>query len=458
MDCHFYINDDRLYTPRDRIVSGTLTLSSTSETKDIKSITYGIKSQVQLLPHYDSHGNITNPIVYNYHYYNKNEYRRMNERYRRFMINDPNMKDLFIVNVGMVNESIQNEKLIKSPDGNWLFPKNETIVTNFQLEFPSPDEWFLPSTADFGFNTSRIYHYTVQIRYFVYVKVDRVSSFLKKVKSDDFYQTIEYQSGAQFPTQLLFLSYKEIKRFKSKMPKPELSNNKNGCGYNSEDISSTSRKPKFLRRYLNRKEGKDIPFVLKFNVQSMLSLYDPLPEQFDLRFEFDFSNSNFPDDFGTEKSSSGLGLFEIESLKIKVKYTVGLSVESDLTKFDQQPQTVLDLQFKDLIFDMKNSLYDKSTQKGTLKIPQEEFLKQLDLNLPLKDLIKQPIVTSCDVFDTVQNFTSLHFIWTVKDTDNSVKLTFKTTSTFSAEPEYESVPPYLEQTPAYDAIKADDPV
>lgn len=454
MNCNFYVNNERLYTPRDRRITGILTLSSSSETKDIQSITYGIKSQIQLLPHYDSHGNITNPVVYNYHYHMNSGYIFLNRKTKAYLHENPNIKEIFIVNDTIMNDVIENEKLIKKADSQWTFPVNETIVRNFDLEFPTADEWFLPSSCYSGFKSSTLYHYTVQIKYYVYVRVNRRSTILKKNKCDEFVYDIDYQSGVQFPSQLRFLPYRENRVFKSKMSKPGL--DKDTASYDAGDIASTSYKPKFLRRFLNRKEGVNIPFTIDFNVQNLISIYQPLPEQFGLKFEFDFNEVNFPLDFGTEKSSSGLGLFQIDSLKVKVKYSNSVAIVGSNARYDQSSQKILEFDFKDLIYDMKNAVYNAETKTGTLTIPPEAFMSQLNLHLPLEKITNLPIVTTCDVFDVVQNFTTLEFNWVISDTDNKLKFSFKTDSTISAELDSDSAPPYADPIPTYDDVKAED--
>lgn len=452
MECNFYIDNDRIYTPRDRKVTGTLSLTSLLEKNNIQSITFGLKSHLQLLPNYDSDGNITNAVVRNYHRHISTfpDYKdRLANRKPGESLNE---RDVYIVTNTIMDKVMPNNKLIKKPDGQWSFPANETIVLNFDLDFPSPLQQFLPSSCPNEYSFNDLHHHTVEVWYKVYVEVTRLSTFLKREKTDDFSKYVQFQSDVQFPTPLAILHFGENNIFKSKMPKTDLTNN---GGFKSEDIVSTSRKPRFLRRFLNRKEGRNIPFVLEFDVQSLISLFHPLPLQFNIRFVFDFSQAKFPQDFVTEKSSSGLGLFQIESLKVKVRYVSRLAIEDDNGVCERPSKTVLDLKFQDLIFDMKNATFDPATEKGILEIPQDVFMSQLDLHLPLKEHIKQPIATSCMMFDFVQNSTTLEFAWTIIDTDNKIKLTFKTESTLSAEPNNRNILPFIDSAPAYNDVEKD---
>lgn len=457
MDCKFYINDDgKTYNPRNRSITGTLSLSASKNVNNIKSIKYGIKSEVQLLPQQDSHGNVGNPIVFQYYYYKRGGL-SLGRRRQRFVL--PEVENIIITEGTIFNGgSVPSAKLIKSSDNDWVFPKNESVLQNVQIEFPPADEWFLPSSIGQYDKIGALDHFTFRIEYFVYVTVTRLGSIFKQEKTDEFLHPISYQAGKQFKGPLSLLQYEAAKKFSSKTAKPEFIDEETGTMV-ADDIQSSSRKPRFVRRFLNRKEGRTIPFTMDFQLQSELTMFDPLPDQFNLKFKFDFSRVDFSKDFGSEKRTNGLGFFKIESLQVKVVYTTALSFADGSKTFShtESGQKILDYKFSGLVFDMKNCKYDKETQTGTLDIPKESFY-QTDMKVPLIESLKYTILTSCYGFDIIKNFCTLDFLWVVSDTDNKLRFLFETMATLDAPAETISAPPYFEEeienVPKYEDIGA----
>lgn len=458
MDCNFYINNEgKTFSPRDNRITGALTLTSKSDINDIHSITYGIKTKTQLISEYDERGSVVDPVLYEYYKYKSKNTKEFRSMLRNFDL-AREAKEIYLTDNNLIHESeiTQNSKLIKDSNGHWSFPKGETIALNFDLMFPSPDDWYLPSTADRSLDLKFPYNGSIQIRYYIYVKIQRESTILKKLKDKEFQKYIVYQSGNQFPVPITYLSYTNKKVFKNKSPKPELIDPKTGCYEVSGDIPMPQfRQPKFLKKLLfQKKDGFTIPVTTIFTLKSMMSVYEPLFNQFDLSFCFDFSQLDFQRNFRNSKRSTGLGLFQIESLKIYVLYSTCLTTEEETFRSDQPPQKFHEYKFNNLVFDMRDCIYDEKSKIGSMQISPNVFENQPNSSLALIEILKIPLLCSCDIFDTIRNFTTLQFVWTIVDSESKLQCTFQTDSTLCAELTTDSAPVYEEETdtPDYETM------
>lgn len=450
-----------MYSPRDSRLTGTLTLSAKTDVNEIHSITYGIKTKTQLLSEYDEHGAMVDPVLYEYYKHKARNMKELKEMLQTFD-GAREVKDIYLTDNNLIYESTsspsgtphQNSKFIKDHNGHWSLPKGETIALNFNITFPSPDEWYLPSTADRFIDLKAPYNGSIQIEYSLYVKIQRQSTILKRIKDKEYRHGLIYQAGSQFPSPITYYSYRNNKTFKNKLPKPELIDSETGC-YESGNITSKSMQPKFIRKLFSpKKEGINIPIETILSVRSMVSMYEPLFTQLDLKFHFDFSQLDYPNDFSNSKSSTGLGLFQIESLKLYVLYATCLNIDDEKFRSDQPPQKFHEFKFNSLVFDMRDCTYNAKKKRGSMKIPQTAFSNQSEGSSPLIDIIKTPLLCSCDIFETIRNFTTLQFVWTIVDSDHKLKCTFVTEATLTAELEDESgnVPSYedISYTPAYE--------
>lgn len=448
MECNFYVNEDHPYSPRNPRVEGTLTLSAKSDVGEIYAITYGLKTKTQLLTEYDEHGSITNPVLYEYyshHAKNAKELKEFLETYDSAR----ETKEIYITSNDLIAES--GDKFVstgKGPDTHWALPKGETVVVNFDLCFPSPIEWYLPSTADRMVDLKAPYNWSIQVQYWVYVRVQRQGTFLKRVKDKEYRQQILYQAGTQFPFPTTIHKYINKKEFKNKVPRPDLIDPTTGS-YEGGDIASGQSS--LFKKLFQKKQGYVIPLTTVLKVNSTISLYEPLFTQLGLTFQFDFSNLDYPGAFAASKRSTGLGLFQIESLKLYVLYSTCLTIDDESYRSDTPPQKFLEFKFHQLAFDMRDAHYNPETKIGSLKVPPKVFAGQKLGDTPLIEALNTPLLCSCDVYDTIRNFTALQFVWTIADSETRLKCTFNTDATISAELETVAAPVYEElSTPAYE--------
>lgn len=426
MNCHFYISDKTIYSPKNRTVNGTIVLSSKQEVNGIQLIEYGIKSESHLLIQYqDTDGmGIIDPVLYEYcKDQSKGDVHL--QRLLDTMESTRGARETYLSKFNLIQGS--HTKFSRSDDGNWKLPKKESAALEFTVSFPSPFELDLPSTTYKSQDLKMPHSDLVHIKYYLYVKVSRMSNLLKRTKTEEFKEELLYQSSNQYPDVLKYVKYARSKIFHEKRPRPELIDK--GSGH-CECISySTSHKPKFLNKLFSQnKEKNDIKCTMVFSLMSVVSLYEPLYSLFNVSFIFDLARMNFPSDFQNGSSSNGLGLFKIAALEIYIVYEKSFAAKDEIFSSFQQPQKVHEFLFQDLIFDIKDCAFDPKTDKGLLEVSAEAFKAQEGCDVPLIQVINKPLLCSCHLYGAIKNTSTLHFVWSVIDTDNKLKFTFQTKS------------------------------
>ncbi|TID28121.1 hypothetical protein CANINC_002658, partial [Pichia inconspicua] len=349
--------------------------------------------------------------------------------------------DFFNLSTGISLECNElNPPIRENGNPTYNFDAGEHLESGFKFRFPL--DRFLPSSTKSYGNIDA----EVRITYEIYVDVYKVSKFLNKTKSCQYNSRgILFQSGAdpRIPKNIQTLKYVKKELFKNKLKKFYFDKDKSALIPNS--MSKSHSKTKFIRKLWDDNyktenysmNTKTIPLSVNFEVESPLDLEKPFSSQLSLHLSSDLKsveiNSNQTTDFVFNGQSTGLGVIRIDSLKIESRNFITLQHYQFLMK-ENTIEPVLKIQFKDLLFDIKDFNYNKMTDLFEKEIDIGTLVEAADhdLNKSLVELLgESTIMCAGNMEGWLQNVVQLTFIWKISDGNgsNSKRIEFQTTST-----------------------------
>lgn len=304
-------------------------------------------------------------------------------------------------------------------------PVGKILKKQFKFRIPNSD--YLPSSYKSIIKTEGEY----TISYQVYVEIYKLKGLINKKPKlfDRFITEITYQSGSDhntvFPKPIL--DYESTQIYKNKVKKFYFDKYLNELVPSS--ITRNHRKARFFMQFWNedyRNENyhqitKSIPLKLNLQINSLFDVYLPIIEQFKTVLVADLNsvgiNSNQTTDFVFNGQSTHLGVFKIVSLSIKFHYNISIKCKNRFLQ-DENTTDILDTNFNEIIFDIKDLKFYKSTKTYNKELTPEELIESSEvyLNQSIMDIMKDKTFLCTgkvtDWFDTTVN---LKFIWTISD-------------------------------------------
>lgn len=286
----------------------------------------------------------------------------------------------------------------------------------------------------------------VKVSYEVYADIHKLSKFLSKPRS--YMHTVQpviFQSGLdpRIPKTIQTLSYKKTVMFKNKLKRFYFDKDKNALIPSS--MSKSHSKTKFIRKlwdnnYKNENYSlntKTIPLTVNFQVESSFDLDQPFSSQISLKFLSDLSSmditSNQTTDFVLNGQSTGLGLINIESLRVETRNFITLQHQQFMMR-ENTVDPIVKFHFKDLILDIKDFDYNKQNNVFEKEVDIELLAEAADqeINKSLMELLgENTIMCAGHMEGWLQSQVELNFIWKITDGtgSHSKRVSFQTTST-----------------------------
>lgn len=422
-------------------VNGTITMSSKTDIKEIKSISYGIKVKTHICSHVSNDGKMIpkwEPA--------KNETWKIPGYHADKINNEFSIIEHDLIDNLIESNQISLQKLKQDDNMNWLFPANETIAYEFKVNFPIQyEDFFLPSTnRNFEEDYQGPVHHAITVQYFIYVRVLRIGSFMKKVKADEFMKEVIYIGGCEHlppPGMYRHICQREF----TKKITPNLIDNETGKfeGKRLNTKLFNIKMPSILGGYGNKQlKALSMPTTMSFDCNSLINIHKSLFKQIGITMAFDLTNFNFPYDFMDDSHSNGLGLFQITGCKISAVYETwsvgGKSPQST------GPLLITNVATNGLIFDILDCQYEKETKLGQIHLSSEELIERAG-SYTLMDYMPWLVFTSCNMGYMMKNITTLQFTWNLSDVNNRVSFPFMTKSTIAAEIVPENSPEKIDQ-------------
>lgn len=419
MHCKFFIEESKgFYTATANTISGTITLSSNAEIKDIKTISYGVKVQTQFIREYKGY-NAYMPARENTP---ENEW-RLADYHRNRIKNDVYICEVDLIDQ-MVNSNQSAMKKFKFSQKDFSFPTGVSVASPIQCEIKPPNYFWLPSSNDlYEEDKLNTVHPSLHVKYYVYVRVKRISTLMKRIKYDEYLHPISYIGECQFKPLPGFYKHTVVQDFINKKPKPELIDNESGC-FEGMKLNDSILKTKMLTKIIGSgfRGRRNIPMFMYFTANTLIDINKPLSEQISLKLSFDLSNFDFPMDFQVGKRSTGLGLFEIYQLELFVSYEIYNPHING--PYALNFQRIYSHNFKGLIFDMRDLEYDPKSHTAMIQFTNKMlFLTDNEMNM-MDDCL--PFFTSCKLGKNDESHTVLKFLWKVADNDERVSFEFIT--------------------------------
>lgn len=452
------------YSPANPVVEGTIKIQFNESVKKISHICCGIQGKAQMT----------------YYATNLSLVGLQTTMVNRRLI----LQNIDFFNVSMAvpldceNGNEGRVTMMENKGAVYNYNAGESLECKFNFKFPL--DAFLPSsTKSYGTIDAE-----VGISYELYVDVYKIGKFLNKAKSFQSYsQTILFQSGIdpRIAKNIQTLKYMKDELFKNKLKKFYFDEEKNALIPNS--MSKSHSKTKFIRQLWDNNyktenytmNTKTIPITLKFQVESFFDLEKSFSSQISLTLLSNLKSadifSNQTTDFVLNGQSTGLGVIKIESLRVESRNFITLQHHQFLMK-ENSVEPILKIQFKDLLFDIKDfeynkgkEVYEKEVDIGTL-VEAADY----DLNQSLVELLGDRTVMCTGVMEGwLQNMVQLTFIWKISDSNgsNSKRIEFLTTSTpdfllgmsnFGPPNSYSSLPNIGLPPPTYEMSKSDVPI
>lgn len=337
-------------------VKCTIKLTANSRIKDIKAISYGVILKANVYVQEDQYGrrvSSTGGIPKK----SKND------------ANVEHMKDgVILVQHDLLIElsdpiRAYNCSLYNNNKGGWILPGNEPFQHELEVIFPTKllgaD---LPSTQVEHINGKP--QSVGMLDYLLFVKIVRESSFLKRSKIDMFYQQLIYSGGTYVPPAGSSLQTVD-REFSNKQPKKHLIDLETGCFKGEMNLYSGVDATVMMQRFIDNKLQIKTKLGVTMSVESpnVININKDLFVQLAITLRFDLTNFTFPGDFIAEGCSTGLGLFQLDSMSIKLIQNNGSEDEMSInSKYIS-------------VFDMKDCEYVPSGKFGTMEIPSKLLIE-----------------------------------------------------------------------------------
>ncbi|TID28475.1 hypothetical protein CANINC_002470 [Pichia inconspicua] len=288
------------------------------------------------------------------------------------------------------------------------FDKNHTLDKNTKIEtdfiFEIIPQCYFPSSNYCTFDKN----YAIKVWYEVYVEIYRFDKHGKPQKLYIDYSKIVEVQGNQDPRvvkDVEFTPYTQSNTFIDKLKKFYYDSTLSALIPTS--MSSNHSKTKFVRKLWNDNYKpekytlytKTIPLTVIFSAPTSFDMSKPVYTQLKLDFQCDLLSvgieSNQTTDFVFNNQSTGLGIFQIESLKIhqEIKRVV---TQGELSATHDDSKLLLHVHFENLIFDVKDFQYNKELETYIYSLNSEQ-LKTEGITQPLVEILNGTIVTTGEI-------------------------------------------------------------
>lgn len=310
MNCKFKLDKNSELVSGKSPVKCSISLESTKRVKDIKSICYGIAVKINGFSIEDADGIRVSSI-----------------EMPKDLMNTPKEKhlkgEIILKQHDLLGElsdpsQVYNCKLYNDNRGNWFLPANEPTIHELEIVFPT--KLFgsdLPSSKLEYINGKS--HNVGMLNYLLYVKVVRETSFFKRSKIDMFYKELIYTDGNEVAVKGVFQQSIE-REFLDKHPKPMLIDDETGCFKGDKPLCNGSNTTDMMQRFIENRRNivRKLNIVMTLEAPKVIDMNKGLFNQLQIMMTFDVRNFKLREDFESNQRSTGLGLFEIESLTLKV--------------------------------------------------------------------------------------------------------------------------------------------
>lgn len=398
------------YTPVNPNVRGVATIRFKDHLKKVSEIRCGILGSAYIVYHYKETRQVNGKTQVN-----RREITQTHNFFNRYY------------NIPLSSQNIDAEH---TNEVCYAFTPGESIEYPFNLQIPN--ELYLPSTCnEFGNRTA-----TISINYNVYAEVYKYGSILtSRTKMHSSLRVpIIYQAAMnrvlRQPMEVQLLPYEKSEVFKNKVKKFYFDEKINALVPSA--ITKPHSKTRFIRQIWNdnyREETylkitKSIPLKVSMLVASAFDMNEPLYTQWLLGIFPDLASigiaSNDTTDFVFNGQSTNLGLFKIESLKIEALNTLHLQCKHHQMT-DEIKYSILEIEFKDVFFDIKDFTFNSDFNSYAYKVPPELLTKNanIDITQTLNQLMgEETIKTSGFVPDWYSNKASFVFTWELSDSES----------------------------------------
>lgn len=295
------------------------------------------------------------------------------------------------------------------------------------FEFEIPNTVYLPSSCE---RVDTI-NGNFDIDYNVFVEIYKVGGlFFRKPKlHTSFTLPIKYQAEKDLNLNInnKVLNYGISKIFRGKIKKFYYNEETNSLIPNS--MNKNHNKTKFLRQIWNdnykdknyNNLTKSIPLKVKFSINSLIDLQIPLFNQLNICLLSNLKSigikSNQSNDFVFNDQSTNLGLFQINSLTIEIKYKTDVNCKKYVLRLNQN-EPILKITFSKFFVDIKDFKYNRIDGNYIKNIDIETLIEHsnLDLTKNFSDLLgDKTIITSGTIPNWFNNTATFKFTLEISD-------------------------------------------